>query len=111
MMILAMTIVVARGIVNPNLNLNHNGSSPAGGGQEGTTDSIRLAIIAHNKAVDDSITADSINRARKNGIDAPVTYEAKDSMIYDANTKTAFLYGKSNVKYENMDLTAAKINM
>ena len=111
MMILAMTIVVARGIVNPNLNLNHNGSSPAGGGQEGTTDSIRLAIIAHNKAVDDSITADSINRARKNGIDAPVTYVAKDSMIYDANTKTAFLYGKSNVKYENMDLTAAKINM
>ena len=82
---------------NPNLN--------------DSIDSLHLAIIAHNKAVDDSIKADSINRARKNGLDAPVKYEAKDSMVYDATTNTAFLYGSSNVKYENMDLTAAKINM
>ena len=74
-------------------------------------DSLQLAIQAYNKAVDDSITADSINRTKKNGIDAPVNYVAKDSMVYYANSKRAFLYGKSNVKYENMDLSAANIDM
>lgn len=74
-------------------------------------DSLQLAIQAYNKAVDDSIAADSINRAKSNGLDAPVNYVAKDSMVYYANTKRAFLYGKSNVKYENMDLSAANIDM
>ena len=74
-------------------------------------DSLQLAIQAYNKAVDDSITADSINRAKRNGLDAPVNYVAKDSMVYYANSKRAFLYGKSNVKYENMDLSAANIDM
>lgn len=74
-------------------------------------DSLRLAIEAHNKAIDDSIYADSINRKRKNGIEAPVEYTSKDSLVYYADTKKAFLYGTANVKYENMDLSAAKINM
>ena len=74
-------------------------------------DSLQLAIQAYNKAVDDSIAADSINRAKSNGLDAPVNYVAKDSMVYYANTKRAFLYGKSNVRYENMDLSAANIDM
>ena len=74
-------------------------------------DSIRQAINRRNKAIDDSITADSINRSKKNGIDAPVAYSSEDSMIYIAGSKKAFLYGNSNVKYENMDLTAEKINM
>ena len=74
-------------------------------------DSLRLAIEAHNRAVDDSLSADSLNRKRKNGIEAPVTYTAKDSLVYYADTKRAFLFGNSNVKYENMDLTAEKINM
>ena len=38
-------------------------------------------------------------------------YVAKDSFVYYADTKRAFLYGTSNVKYENMDLKAEKINM
>ena len=74
-------------------------------------DSIRQAINRRNKAIDDSIAADSINRSKKNGIDAPVAYSSEDSMIYIAGSKKAFLYGNSNVKYENMDLTAEKINM
>ena len=74
-------------------------------------DSIRQAIDKRNKAIDDSIAADSINRSRKNGIDAPVTYNSSDSMVYMAGSKKAFLYGNSNVKYENMDLTAEKINI
>lgn len=74
-------------------------------------DSLQIAVYHHNKAVDDSIRADSINRASKRGIDAPVTYSANDSLVYDAMTKDAKLYGNSEVKYENMDLKSDKIRM
>ena len=74
-------------------------------------DSLQLAVYHHNKAVDDSIRADSANRAKKNGIDAPVNYTASDSMVYDAIGKVAHLYGNSEVKYENMDLKSDKIRM
>ena len=76
-----------------------------------TMDSLQLAIYHHNKVVDDSIRLDSLNRTKKNGIDAPVNYEAQDSMVYDALTKTAHLYGTSEVKYENMDLKSDRIKM
>lgn len=74
-------------------------------------DSLHLAIEAHNKAIDDSLYADSLNRLRKGGIEAPVEYTAKDSLVYYADSRRAFLFGSSNVKYEDMDLTAEKINM
>lgn len=74
-------------------------------------DSLQLAIYHHNKAVDDSIHADSLNRAKKNGIDAPVNYTADDSLVYDAQTKDAKLFGNAEVKYENMDLKSDKIRM
>lgn len=74
-------------------------------------DSLQLAVYHHNKAIDDSIRLDSINRAKKNGIDAPVAYTANDSLVYDAETRTAKLYGSSEVKYENMDLKSDKIRM
>ena len=35
-------------------------------------DSLQLAVYHHNKQIDDSIHLDSLNRQRKNGIDAPV---------------------------------------
>lgn len=76
-----------------------------------TMDSLQRAIYRHNKVVDDSIRLDSLNRSKKNGIDAPVNYEAQDSMVYDALTKTAHLYGTSEVKYENMDLKSDRIRM
>lgn len=74
-------------------------------------DSLERAIFMHNKAIDDSIRLDSINRKKKNGIDAPVEYEAQDSLVYIAATNTAHLYGTSNVKYENMDLQSDKVFM
>ena len=76
-----------------------------------TMDSIELAIYKHNKAVDDSLARDSINRHRKNGIDAPVVYSANDSLTYDALTSTAHLYGEAKVKYTNMDLASENIHM
>lgn len=74
-------------------------------------DSLQLAVYHHNKAIDDSIRADSANRAKKNGIDAPVNYTANDSLVYDAMSKTSRLYGDAEVKYENMDLKSDKIQM
>ncbi len=74
-------------------------------------DSLQKAIWLHNKSIDDSLHADSLNRQRKNGIDAPVEYSAEDSMVYEGDTKWAYLFGKSHVKYENMDLESDQINM
>ena len=76
-----------------------------------TMDSLELAIYKHNKAVDDSLRLDSINRSKKNGIDSPVDYVANDSLTYNAASGLAHLYGQSNVKYQNMDLSADHIYM
>ena len=76
-----------------------------------TMDSLELAIYKHNKAVDDSLALDSINRSRKNGIDSPVEYTANDSLTYTAAIGRAHLYGSSTVKYQNMDLASEQIYM
>jgi hypothetical protein len=72
-------------------------------------DSLERAIWKHNKAIDDSLRADSLNRRRKNGIDSPVTFSAEDSLIYEAGSGMAYLYGSSNVKYQDMDLKSDQI--
>lgn len=74
-------------------------------------DSLEKAIYFHNKAIDDSIRRDSINRLKSNGIESPVHYESKDSMVYLAATKKAYLFGDSKVQYQNMDLAAEKVDM
>lgn len=74
-------------------------------------DSLALAIWKHNKHIDDSIYADSVNRAKKNGIDSPVDYVANDSMIYEAEIGMAHLFGDANVKYQDMDLKSEIIYM
>ena len=74
-------------------------------------DSLQKAIWKHNKVVDDSIRLDSIARKKQGGVDAPVNYQADDSLVYDAKNKVAYLYGNSNVKYTNMDLSSDRISM
>lgn len=74
-------------------------------------DSLTLAIYKHNKSIDDSLALDSANKARKKGIDSPVTYSAKDSVVYEAPTGTAHLYGDSRVLYQDMDLASDRIHM
>lgn len=82
-------------------------------GEPDTTnmDSLQLAIYHHNKQVDDSIRLDSINRKKSGALDAPVTFSSEDSMVYDAKSKVARLYGNSNVKYQNMDLSSDRVQM
>ena len=74
-------------------------------------DSLQLAIYKHNKAIDDSLREDSINRQKRNGIDSPVEFSANDSLIYEAGSGMAHLFGDSHVKYQNMDLKSEKIYM
>lgn len=74
-------------------------------------DSLHLAIRRHNQMIDDSLRQDSLNKKKEKGIEAPVNYTANDSLIYLAKNKTAYLYGSSTVRYENMDLKSDRIQM
>ena len=62
----------------------------------------------------DSVAAaeDSIRRSKKPDVlDAPVSYEAKDSVVFFMKTKNAYLFGEGDVKYQNMNLKAEEITM
>lgn len=74
----------------------------------------RVPATAVDTAKVDTAKADTVKvdtLKRKAGIDSPVEYTAEDSMIYDAHSGLAFLYGRAQVNYLNMQLTAAKIAM
>ena len=72
-------------------------------------DSLRPTLSDTARA--DTIAADSLKKPRTAGIEAPVHYTAADSMVYDAETGLIYLYGKANVKYQNMELQSAAIRM
>lgn len=83
-------------------------------------DSIKSAFdqqhgIGNPKAVqwNDSIAQvqDSIRKSKKNALDDPVSYEAKDSVVFMAGDSYAFLYGEGKVNYQNIELTAEKMTM
>lgn len=62
----------------------------------------------------DSVAAaeDSIRKStKKSALEAPVYYEAKDSMVFFMDTKNAYLYGNGDVKYQKIQLTAERITM
>lgn len=81
----------------------------------GLPDSLRKDSTTTHQLPADSAQADSVQtdsiKPRKAGIDSPVEYEAKDSIVYDTESGLAYLYGKASVKYQNMQLDAAKITM
>ena len=84
-----------------------SGNHPARAGLKRDTtmmDSLQLAILKYNKVIDDSLRLDSLNRQRKNGIDAPVEFSANDSLIYEAGTGMAHLLGAQG-RYPRMDRT------
>lgn len=70
----------------------------------------RMRMPSEGNAAADSTKADTL-RPKKAGLDSPVEYEAKDSMVYDADSKLAYLYGNATVHYLDMQLDAAKITM
>lgn len=71
-------------------------------------DSIQPAVVEDSiSAQSDSIPAP---KRRSNALDAPVTYESNDSMVWN-DGGYASLYGSSKVNYQNVQLTAAIIKM
>ena len=74
-------------------------------------DSLQQAILKHNKAVDDSLRQDSINKKKKNALEAPVVYSGNDSLVYLADSKTAHIYGSAKVDYQDMKLESEQIHM
>ena len=71
-----------------------------------------LAVVGDTivPAGKDSVVAlDSVPK-KKTGLDAPVSYQAKDSIVM-TGTNWAFLYGESDVKYQQIQLQSEKIEM
>ena len=60
--------------------------------------------------VTDTLSVDSVKK-RSSGLDAPVNYKAVDSLVYDAESGLAILYGEAQVAYQDMQLDAAQITM
>ena len=76
---------------------------------EGTpSDTVRAQGVAAN----DSLPADSLNapEPKKNTLDAPVTYEANDSIVFTQGGY-AHLYGQGKVNYQQIELAADVITM
>ena len=71
-------------------------------------DSLRLAADSTRTALPDSLAADSLQR--KQALDAPVSYQAADSIVMTAGN-WAYLFGDGSVKYQQIELQAENIEM
>ncbi|MEY4629540.1 MAG: hypothetical protein RLZZ595_1866 [Bacteroidota bacterium] len=63
-------------------------------------------------AIDTSkkVKVDSMNlKISKDSINSPVEYKAEDSMVLEIDTKKIFLFGKTEVKFEDIVMNAPKI--
>lgn len=69
-----------------------------------------INILSKDTTAADTAKTDTAKK-KKDALDAPVSYIAEDSITYDASTRSATLYGNSDVKYENMELKAQYIKM
>lgn len=76
------------------------------------TDTTRIVLVDSIAPVasGDSIAVQDTVPKKKAGLDAPVTYQAKDSIIM-TGTNWAYLFGESDVKYQQIELQAEKIEM
>ena len=68
-----------------------------------------LKIAADSTLRAGTATVDTTAR-KKSMLEAPVTYQASDSIVL-TGTNMAYLYGESNVKYQNIELQAERIEM
>ena len=93
--------------------------SQAGKPQEGDTtgtkaaaDSIpqRAYTILPDTSLRDSLYKDTVRKS-KSALEEPVSYSAKDSIIFDYTNSRAHLFGGSQVNYQNLQLTADDISL
>lgn len=74
------------------------------------TDSIRIDSIALDSLGSDTLSVDTVPKKKKQPLDAPVIYEATDSIVF-THDGFAHLYGNGKVNYEKIELTSAVITM
>lgn len=77
---------------------------------ESRTDTLRLPKATIDSLRTDTLSADSLKK-KGPALAAPIKYTAKDSLVYDARTGLAYLYGTATVDYQDMNLTGARIAM
>lgn len=71
-------------------------------------DSLALDSVALDSLAADSLATDSVEK--KEPIDAPVVYEASDSIVFTKDGMV-HLYGSAKVNYQKIELTSAIISM
>ena len=71
-------------------------------------DSLTQTIIP-NDSISQSAAKKESTQTSKSMLEAPVEYDAKDSIVYVAGKGLVYLYGDSKVDYQNLELTAAEI--
>lgn len=72
-----------------------------------------LAVVGDTivpAAVDSAVLASDTLSRRQSGLDAPVAYQAKDSIVMTAGN-LAYLFGEGDVKYQQIALQAENIEM
>ena len=71
--------------------------------RRGVNDTVRVDSLAQ-----DTVALDTVAGKKKEPLDAPVVYEANDSIVF---TEDGFvnLYGQSKVNYEKIELTSEVI--
>ncbi len=73
------------------------------------------AVAADTVATDvDTVmlqVADTVRRAKKAGLDKPISGKASDSLYYDLRNKTVYIYEQGDVSYGDMNLKADFMNI
>ena len=74
-----------------------------------------VAVAADTVATDvDTLTlqvADTVRRAKKAGLDKPISGKASDSLHYDLRNKMVYIYEQGDVSYGDMNLKADFMNI
>lgn len=73
-------------------------------------DSFQIDSLATDSLLADSLAMDTLGKEKKEPLDAPVIYEANDSIVF-TKEGYAHLYGNGKVNYQNIELTSAVISM
>ena len=72
------------------------------------TDTARIDSLSIVSSLSDTISIDSV---KKPFIDAPIKYNATDSIIVSFDGQKVFLYNEAHVTYQNIELTAYYIEL
>ena len=78
-------------------------------------DRLRADTSRHATIRSDTVRSDSaraaLDSSRVKGIDTLVTYSSTDSIVYEFYTKTMSLFGKGQIKYRELQLTADRTDI